>query len=64
MTRARWQVADAKRHWQHRARQARAYADHATDPASKAILVEIAKSYDRLAKLAGRPKGGRGKAEG
>jgi len=56
LIRAKWQVADTRRQWQHRARETRAFASHATNPESKRILLEIAKAFDRLGKIAGKRK--------
>jgi hypothetical protein len=39
---------DAK-HWQDRAEEARMHAEQLTDPEAKRMMLDIAKSYDKLA---------------
>jgi rubrerythrin len=44
--------SDDPHHWRIRAEQARTHADQLTDQKSKEMMIEIADSYDRLAKRA------------
>jgi len=40
------------KHWRDRAEEARANAEHLHDPDAKRMMLEIAASYDRIAKRA------------
>jgi hypothetical protein len=39
-------------HWEQRAKEARALAEHIADPVAKRAMLEIAASYEKIAKRA------------
>ena len=45
-------IFDNPKHWRQRAEQARALAEQMSDPASREMMVGIAKDYERLAERA------------
>jgi hypothetical protein len=44
-----WSYLDDPEHWRFRAQEARAMAQHITDPASKQMMFDVAADYERLA---------------
>jgi hypothetical protein len=46
-------------HWRARASEARALAEQEHDPISKAMILQVAEDYDRLAERADLRSGGR-----
>jgi hypothetical protein len=47
-----WSQIDDPKHWRSRAEEARAVAEHMTDPISKQMMLNVAADYERLAKRA------------
>jgi hypothetical protein len=45
-------IFDDPKHWRQRAEQARALAEQMSDPASREMMLGIAKDYERLAERA------------
>jgi len=45
-----WSHLDDPKHWRARAIEARAVAEHMSDPISKEMMLRIAADYERLAK--------------
>jgi hypothetical protein len=52
VTRMALELLSNVKHWQHRAEEARVHGGQLTDPEAKRMMLEIAASYDQLAKRA------------
>jgi hypothetical protein len=57
-------LRDDPNHWHDRAKEARALANQEHDPIAKAMILQIADDYDRLAVRAAVRSGGRAQSSG